>query len=107
MYDPTKPNERLDVIVCGRMLGTSDGWDMVTDECLLFPDFLPTEPNLFKMKMDQRVTLQVDLQNGWLEIFDDGQTIDEGNQPKPILKTDLVEFLSKFVRHNDDKRLAV
>lgn len=60
-------DERFDVIILGRLIGTADGWDAVGELKLHFLNFKPA-PGLEISNATE--TLFWDVENGWLYFLD-------------------------------------
>lgn len=85
MDDDEPKDERIEVDILGRNLGTASGWDGEPFETIWFYDFEPSEG------IDlQKGQLQVNFQTGEIGIADDGGEVQ--------LPLDIISFLSEVAK---------
>ena len=81
------PEDRIDVIYSGRLLGTASGWDGEPGRAIWFYDFKPAGDWLGEG------TLEIDEENGYIGLENDNGVMENGQ--------DLPTFLVKFPRIKD------
>lgn len=91
--------DRMNVIIMGRFLGTASGWDQVTDWVVQFYDFQCTNDALKHVKGIVSI-ISIDHETGIVEFFDDNDDV--------LLREDFIDFVTRhnFPRFQELKKMS-
>lgn len=84
-------DDRFDVLILGRKIGTTDGWDGAGEHILHFYNFISTTPML---EAPPGAGICIDFETGDIEIYD--------AEGEPISKSDALDIIRDLPRGGRD-----